>query len=475
MGKKIASFLILILSDIIVLFISFVLAYFIRSEILPFIYLKFKIVPLYSLTYYLSHFYMGLVCLAVFAYERLYTKRYPFWEEVKALSKSTTISFALIMITIFLMKKQTQLSRTIIITTWLISLLLFPASRFLVKMLMKRINIWRKNLLILGANTLGATVLENIKKNPTLGYKILGFIDNDPQKLGKEIQGVKVLGLISKLKDISQSHNSKDVVIAMPDLTREELLQILSTCEDLSETMWVVPRFGDIITSGIEIETLGNICALNIKKNLSKPWNILIKNLFDICTTVIVLIILLPLFAVVAISIKLDSLGPVIFIQKRLGKGQKLFSFFKFRSMYIDSDKRLEEHLKNNHEAREEWRKYKKLRKSDSRVTRVGRIIRRYSIDELPQLLNILQGKMSLVGPRPYILEELEGNGPFLKIIGKVKPGITGLWQSGGRSELSFEERMALDKYYVNNWSLWLDIVILLKSIKALFSKKGAY
>jgi Undecaprenyl-phosphate galactose phosphotransferase WbaP len=475
MGKKIASFLMLILSDMMVLLISFVLAYFIRSEVFPHIYSKFKIVPLYSLAYYLSHAYMALVYIAVFAYERLYTKRYPFWEEVKVLSKSTTISFALIMIMVFLTRKQTQLSRTIITTTWLIGLLLFPASRFLIKLLMTRMNIWRKNLLILGTDILGSVVLDNINKNPTLGYDTVGFIEHNPGKLGKEIQGVKVLGHISKLKDILQSHTSKDIVIAIPELTREELLQTLSTCEDFCETIWVVPRLGDIITSGIEIESLGQVWALNIKKNLSKPWNILAKTVFDICVTVIALPILLPLFAAVAVSIKLDSPGPVIFIQERLGRRQKLFRLFKFRSMYINSAKRLEECLKNNREASQEWRKYKKLKQSDPRVTRVGKIIRKYSLDELPQLFNVLQGKMSLVGPRPYLLEELKEKESFLKIMTKVKPGITGLWQSSGRSELSFEERMALDKYYINNWSLWLDITIVLKSIKVLFSKKGAY
>jgi undecaprenyl-phosphate galactose phosphotransferase len=143
--------------------------------------------------------------------------------------------------------------------------------------------------------------------------------------------------------------------------------------------------------------------------------------------------------------------------------------------MHVDGDSRLQDYLKDHPEAREEWEKYKKLKSSDPRVTRVGRIIRKSSLDELPQLFNIISGKMSLVGPRPYLSEELLGKESFVDRIAKAKPGITGLWQVSGRSELSFEERTALDDYYIRNWTLWLDLVILFRSIKVLFSGKGAY
>jgi len=475
MEKRIASFATLFVSDMLVLLISVMLAHFIRDNILPHFLLRFKIVPRYSLSHYLGYFYIGLACASVFAYERLYTKRFPFWEEVKILSKSSTIFFCILFILGFLTRKQTQFSRTILIATWLISLIFFPISRYLIKMLLIRIGLWNKSLLIIGANDLGATILENIKKNPTLGYTKLGFINKDPQDIGKEIQGVKIVGVISQLNDVAKSNNSRDIIIALSDLTREELLQLISTAENLSETVWVVPRFGDIITSGVEIENLGRIYALNIKKNLSKPWNLLIKNLYDICAAVIIIIILLPVLALISVAIKLDSPGPVLFIQKRIGKQKKAFKLLKFRSMYIDADHRLEKYFKNDPMAIEEWQRYKKLKNHDPRVTRVGKIIRRYSLDELPQLFNVLQGKMSLAGPRPYITEEIEKQDAFMTIIGRVKPGITGLWQTSGRSELSFEERIALDKFYVHNWSLWLDIVILLKSIRVPFSKKGAY
>jgi undecaprenyl-phosphate galactose phosphotransferase len=143
--------------------------------------------------------------------------------------------------------------------------------------------------------------------------------------------------------------------------------------------------------------------------------------------------------------------------------------------MHLNSDNKLTEYLENHTEAKHDWEKYKKLKNHDPRVTRVGKFIRKYSLDELPQLINVLSGKMSLVGPRPYLAEELEGKDAFIDMIIRVKPGITGLWQISGRSELPFVERNSLDEYYIRNWSLWLDITILLKSIKVLFSRRGAY
>jgi Undecaprenyl-phosphate galactose phosphotransferase WbaP len=239
--------------------------------------------------------------------------------------------------------------------------------------------------------------------------------------------------------------------------------------------MWLIPRAGDFISEGVEIEVLGNVLTLYIKKNLAKPWNILTKTVFDILLTSVLIILLMPVFAVVAIAIKLDSKGPIIFLQKRLGKDKRDFSVFKYRSMYVDSENKLNFYLSSNQEAREQWEKYKKLKNNDPRVTRVGRIIRRYSIDELPQLFNVIQGKMSLIGPRPYLPEELIGKDTFKDIIARVKPGITGLWQISGRSELPFETRIDLDEFYIRNWSLWLDFSIFLKSVKVMFSRKGAY
>lgn len=308
-----------------------------------------------------------------------------------------------------------------------------------------------------------------------MGYEVLGFLDNDSKKIGKKYLGVEVIGPIAELENITNKFQSKDIMITIPHLPRKELKKLLSQCERISESMWLIPRSGDFITEGVEIEVLGEVLTLYIKKNLMKPWNIVIKTVYDRFLATILIVLLLPVLLTIAIAIKLDSKGPVFFVQKRLGHRKKMFNLWKFRSMYIDCDLKLDEYLTKNQKAKEDWEKFKKLKNNDPRITRVGKFIRKLSLDELPQLMNVLSGKMSLIGPRPYLIQELEGKESFITKISEVKPGISGLWQISGRSELSFEERLARDEYYLRNWSLWLDIIILLKSLKAVFSSRGAY
>lgn len=473
MKNKFISFTALLCADLIVVFTSFWLAYLIRGEILPHIFYAFRF-PLAPISVFLEEYYMALVWVVVFAYERLYTKRFLFWEETRVLMKSATISSFLIMMMIFIANKQ-FISRTVVVLAWFSSLFLFPLFRLLTKSLLVKLNIWKKKLIILGVMQTSLLALESIKKNKTIGYEIIGFLDDDPDKIGKNYGGVDVLGPISHLEKIAGKYASKDIMVSIPHLPREKLKQLIQKCEGICESLWLIPRTGDFITQGVEINVLGEVIALNIKRNLTKPWNIFIKAVFDITLTVLLICIFLPILSVIAIAIKLDSRGPIFFIQRRLGKKNKQFNVYKFRSMFIDNDKYLAEYFAGNPEAKQDWEKYKKLKKFDPRVTRVGRTIRKYSLDELPQLFNIIRGDMSLVGPRPYLLDELEGKDPFKSQVSRVKPGITGLWQISGRSELPFEKRIAIDEYYVRNWSLWLDIMILLKTVRTFISSKGAY
>ncbi len=473
--KKVLSLLILILSDFMVVILSLLLAYLVRSSLLPGILRAYKQIWLAPFSYYLQFFYFAGIWIVIFANEKLYTKRFPLWEEVKILLKSTTISSSLIMIMIFVARMQLEFSRTIVITVWILSLFLFPLFRFLTKTLLVKFNLWKKNLLIIGVMQTALLVLKCIQKNKTMGYEVLGFLDDDPAKIGKTYGGVKVLGPISEQENIAKTYGSKDIMVSTPTLPREKLKELLVKCEIISESLWLIPRTGDFITEGVEINPLGEVFVLRIKRNLTKPWNILLKNLFDITLTIILIIFTLPLMFVISLAIKLNSKGPVLFIQERLGQREKPFNLFKFRSMYINSNQLLSEYLEENPESKEEWRKYKKLKNYDPRITKVGRFLRKYSLDEFPQLFNIIQGKMSLVGPRPYLLEELEGKESFKHTVSRVKPGITGFWQTSGRSELHFDKRIALDEFYIRNWSSWLDMTILMKSIKIWLSGKGAY
>jgi len=200
-----------------------------------------------------------------------------------------------------------------------------------------------------------------------------------------------------------------------------------------------------------------------------------IKRTIDIIISLLLLPVVLPLIGLIAIFIKLDSKGPVFFVQDRLGKNGKKFKCIKFRTMYLNNDEILEEYLRKHPEKREEWNKYKKLKSFDPRVTRVGRFLRKTSLDELPQIFNVLKGDMSLVGPRPYLPKEETDMGYFKNTILLTKPGITGLWQVSGRNNLEFRVRLVLDERYVLNWSFWLDLLIMLKTVKVVLKREGAY
>ena len=253
------------------------------------------------------------------------------------------------------------------------------------------------------------------------------------------------------------------------------MIKIIEQCEKSAETIRIIPNLGNLFTMGVEIDSFGDVLSLSVARNLTKPWNIFIKYAFEFFLIIIFTVILLPIFVIIVLAIKIDSPGPVLYNQKRLGEGNKIFKFFKFRSMYVDGDNILTEFLRKNSKIQKEWNKFQKIKHNDPRVTRVGKLIRKYSLDELPQLINLYKRDMNLVGPRPYLPREINKIANSYQIISRVKPGITGMWQVRGRNLLSFKERILLDEYYIRNWSLWLDIVILFKTVKALITREGAF
>jgi Undecaprenyl-phosphate galactose phosphotransferase WbaP len=474
MKKRIVAFITLIFSDVITIFICFLLAYLIRIEFLPSLFNRFEETIIFTIPNYLNYSYLALVWPVIFFYKNLYTKRFFFWEEVKVLLKGTTLSSALVLILILISKRKIPFSIALVILLWISSLFLFPLFRLFTKNLLMRMSIWKKKLIILGTNETSFSLFKGIIQNRTLGYEILGFLEDTPQN-SKEFHGAEILGAVSEFENLVKTHDSKDIMIAMPDFPKEKLNQLIMKCEGRCESLWIVPRIGDILTTGVELESIGRVLGLRTKKNLEKPWNKLFKIIFDMCLSFLLIFLLLPFFVIIGVAVKLDSKGSILYIQKRLGKKKRLFNLYKFRSMYTDSEEKLGDYIKDHPAAKEEWEKFKKLKNFDPRVTRVGEFIRKYSLDELPQLYNVIQGKMSIVGPRPYLAEEIDGEDTFKLVVTKVRPGITGLWQISGRSDLFFEERLELDEYYIRNWDVWLDITILFKSIKVWLSKKGAY
>ena len=431
--------------------------------------------PLYPFRIYLSHLYFLLPWVVAFIEAGLYTRRLLFWDEVRRVVRACTFAALFAIFLSFAVRPTEELSRLVIFAMWFGTLLAVPLARYNIKRMLAALGLWTKRVLILGAGEPGIQVYQRIRANPVLGYQPIAFVDDDPVKIGHFEGGLPVRGGLTSIPDLLHELAAKDIVIALPRLPREQLLRIISQCEGQVETIRIVPDMFDLASVGVETEDLDGLLLLSMRCNLAKPWNIALKRSFDCVVAAATGVVIAPLLILTAAAIWFDSAGPVLFVQQRLGRSWRHFRCLKFRTMYVDNEQRLQQYLTANPDAREEWNYFAKLKSLDPRVTRVGRLLRRLSLDELPQLLNVLNGGMSLVGPRPYLPSEAGRMGDFAETILKAPPGLTGLWQVSGRNELTFDQRLRLDEYYVRNWSLWMDIIVLVKTIGALIRRDGAF
>jgi Undecaprenyl-phosphate galactose phosphotransferase WbaP len=396
-------------------------------------------------TYILSLY--GLVpWLLAFAEARLYTQRKLFWGETRDVLRASTVAAVFAVFLSFADRTSASLSRLVIAGVWLTTLVVMPVVRYNTKRLLLKAGVWGKRVLILGAGETGMQMYERIHANPVLGYEPVAFVDDDLCKRGTLQEGLPVCGPLDAVPQLAQHLTVKDVVVAMPQLPRERLLHLISLCEGHVESIRVVPDMFGLASAGVEAEDLDGVLLLHMRCNLAKPWNVAVKGAFDLVVASATALLLAPIVAVVALAIRLDSPGPVFFSQERLGRGRRPFQCVKFRTMYVDNEPRLHAYLAEHPESRAEWQRFAKLRSFDPRVTRVGRVLRRFSLDELPQLLNVFQKQMSLVGPRPYLPSESARMSEFVETIVKAPPGITGLWQVSGRNQLTFEQRLRLDE-----------------------------
>ncbi|MBN1658239.1 MAG: undecaprenyl-phosphate glucose phosphotransferase [Anaerolineae bacterium] len=325
-------------------------------------------------------------------------------------------------------------------------------------------------LLIVGAGEIGRTVMRNIVAHPTLGYHIVGFVDDDPEKGATDIGRFKALGSTANIPRLVKELAIDEVIITLPWMYHRKIVSIVAQCERQQIRVRIVPDIFQMTLSHLDVEDLGGVPMIGVKEVTITRTQRLAKRTIDILLSSIGLILLLPVFALIAVAIKLDSSGPVFFSQIRVGKGERLFSCFKFRSMYAGADAQKRQLLDQN----EADGIFFKIRQ-DPRITRVGRLLRRTSMDELPQLFNVLMGHMSVVGPRPAPPDEVQRYLAWHKRRLEVPPGITGLWQVSGRSELTFDEMVLLDLYYIENWSPLLDFQILLRTLPTVLTGEGAY
>jgi undecaprenyl-phosphate galactose phosphotransferase len=481
-NKKLKSFIavnLLISFDFVAFFLSLTFISLTLDALYFLFDLNYQLVTPFTLVS--NYWWVFLIILIFMFYEGLYTKRLPFWEETKRILKviGFSIIFASAIITILKLPSNTPV--IIILLFLAYSSVIFPISRSVGKRLMYKTSIGRDNVIIIGAGAGGIQTAKAILNEANLGYKIVGFLDDDPQKIGKKIEvcgkKYKVFGRISSFNKFINLLEISTVVVAIPSLKKDKLIKLTNNVHKYSRKIIFVPDLQGIALLNTELNSLftEQLFLMELNNNLKSTFNQLLKRSFDIIVSISLLPILLPIIGIIGILIKLDSKGSIFFIQERLGKDGKTFKCIKFRTMYEKNEEILRKYLKQNPKAKEEWEKFKKLKCNDPRITKIGKWLRKTSLDELPQIFNVLKGEMSLVGPRPYLFRELQEMKEYKDTILLSKPGITGLWQVSGRNDLEFDYRLKLDTWYVLNWSLWLDVVILLKTVKVVLKGEGAY
>ena len=327
-----------------------------------------------------------------------------------------------------------------------------------------------RRILLVGAGEVSRTIMRTLLAEPGLGYEVLGFLDDNPQKGERNLGPFTGLGPIDNLPQVLIENQVDEVIVTLPWQYHRRIMSVLNQCNRLKVRARVVPDVLQLSLDRVDIEVLNGIPLISVKPPGITGAQFAIKRAMDLVLGSIGLLLALPLMGVLALAIKLDSPGPVLFIQTRVGRNGKLFQAYKFRSMVPEAE-RLKPQLEQYNEADGPIFKIK----NDPRLTRVGRFLRRTSLDELPQIFNVLKGEMSLVGPRPALPEEVERYEPWHRKRLQALPGMTGLWQVSGRSNLSFDEMAMLDIYYVENWSPGLDISILLRTIPKVIIGEGAY
>lgn len=420
----------------------------------------------------ITHVLISLLCVAWYWIRlRHYSYRKPFWFELKEVLR-TLLIFAIIDLAINAFSKW-HFSRYLWVFTWSFAFIMVPVGRSLLRQVLDKFGLWKRDTIIIGCgkNAIDAYLAISSEKN--LGFKIKCFIGDDSKE--KEIFGCPIVNY-----DVSFLQNTHDKSMQFIIAVESDQVDIRdgwvrSLAKYNFRHVSVIPTTRGLPLYGTDMAFIFSheVMILRVNNNLAKRTSQIRKRLFDIFGSLAIIIIASPLLAYLFWQVKKDG-GPAIFGHERIGKGGKKFKCLKFRSMVMNSQEVLEKILATDPVSRAEWEKDFKL-KDDPRITRIGRFIRRTSLDELPQLFNVLAGSMSLVGPRPIVQEELERYSDSVEYYLMAKPGMTGLWQVSGRNDIDYETRVYFDAWYVKNWSMWNDIAILFKTINVVLKRDGAY
>ncbi len=421
-------------------------------------------------------FWIPLVFIAFLGIAQTYTKMQPILETVRQIFYAVLYALITCILALYFMEASMLASRLYVVLFGVLALLAIYAGRYILLKFLKVTHTLMKPVIVIGAGKTAEQVLRSFEHDLGYRYKVVGILDDSPVSETLP-QRFPLMGTLEDAAEVVRDSAVNTVIVTAPGLEKEKLQSLLEDIQPYVRDIIFVPDLIGVPLYNVEAQTLFNeqIMMLTLRNNLARRRNRLFKRIFDIVVGGLVCIPIIPIIFVIALCIKLDSKGSAFFNAERIGKKGTIFTCYKFRSMYLDSQKILGEYLAENPVAKEEWDTYAKLRDYDPRVTKVGKWIRKYSLDELPQILNVIKGDMSLVGPRPYLPRERADIGEYISTITLTVPGITGFWQTSGRNDVSFAGRVAMDTWYVRNWSIWLDLMYLFKTAKIVFTGKGAY
>ena len=326
---------------------------------------------------------------------------------------------------------------------------------------------------VFGGGSTGRLIVDRMLQAKKVGYEPVLILDNN-ESSGEFYRDIPIIHNTNLGPELVERYNIKMAIVAMPNLDKAEMARLINYSVSAFRYNVLIPDFFSVNNIWMSVRDFDGVLGLATSHRLKMYWNLAIKRFMDLVIVSLGGLILLPLLILIALAVKISSPGPVLYGHKRVGLNGKYFKAYKFRSMVNDAEQKLSSVLDADPRLKEEWEASHKL-KDDPRVTKIGNFLRRTSFDEFPQLLNILKGEMSLVGPRPVTDPELEKYGENARRVLTVKPGLTGLWQVSGRSDTDYAERVSYDLYYLQSWSVWLDIWIMYRTPGAIFKGKGAY
>lgn len=457
-------------SDVLIISVAFAAAWWCRYELeLGPVVAEYNFVSVD--TYFPVQLGLTVALLIVYTFNGQYRHRLgvSWLDEVGSIAVGTTVGIALMIIAVFYYRP-VALSRLMFVYALVLIVVALSLSRLAEHVLraqLRKRGIGTERGLVVGAGSLGRLILQNTVAKPELGFNVVGFVDDErTEDLGR----FKALGKPADLTRLIWEQDIDEVIVALPSERHRDIHRILANCQKQGVSFRIVPDFYGYSIRQLDISDVNGIPLIGLKDVTMGRWARVIKRAIDILVSGVVLVVASPLIAIIALVIKLDSPGPVFFKQVRLGRGGRPFEAYKFRSMREGAEAELEK-LRDLNEAGGPIFKIRE----DPRITKVGRWLRRTSLDELPQFYNILVGEMSLVGPRPPLPAEVEDYEDWHRSRLKALPGLTGLWQVSGRSNLTFDEMAMLDLWYIENWSLGLDLKIILQTVPAVLAGTGAY